>query len=54
MVCSVTASRGLLVNLVSSTILQLVLEPPGDVSRWALLDELARWMEDRITVGVQQ
>lgn len=36
----------LLVNLVSSTILQLVLDPPRDVSRRAVLDELARRTED--------
>jgi AcrR family transcriptional regulator len=43
-----SASLRLLINLVSSTILQLVLEPPSDVSRRELLDELARWMEDRV------
>jgi AcrR family transcriptional regulator len=34
------ASLHLLINLVTSTILQIVLEPPKDVSRRALLDEL--------------
>ena len=34
------ASMHLLVNLVSSTILQVVFDPPRDVSRRALLDEL--------------
>jgi AcrR family transcriptional regulator len=42
------ASLHLLVNLVSSTILQVVLDPPKDVSRRALLDELARRVEEWI------
>jgi len=42
------ASMHLVINLVTSTIMQLVLEPPQDVSRRALLDELARWIDERI------
>ena len=38
----------LLINLVSSTILQCVLNPPADVSRRALLDELTRSVEEWI------
>jgi hypothetical protein len=34
------ASLHLLINLVSSTIMQCLLDPPRDVSRRALLDEL--------------
>lgn len=44
------ATLHLVVNLVVSTILQLVFDPPRDVSRRALLDELARrldeWLRD--------
>jgi len=36
------------INLVTSTIMQLVLEPPHDISRRELLDELARWVDERI------
>jgi AcrR family transcriptional regulator len=36
------ASLHLLINLVTSTILQIVNEPPADVSQRALLDELVR------------
>jgi AcrR family transcriptional regulator len=39
------ASLQLLINLVSSTILQIVLEPPKDVTRRELLDELTRRVE---------
>ncbi len=42
------ASMHLVINLVSSTILQSVLDPPRDVSRRDLLDELVRWVEERI------
>lgn len=42
------ASLHLLINLVASTIMQCVLDPPRDVSRRALLDELARRVEDWI------
>jgi AcrR family transcriptional regulator len=42
------ATLHLVVNLVSSTILQLVLDPPRDVSRRALLDELAARVESWI------
>jgi AcrR family transcriptional regulator len=42
------ASLHLLINLVSSTIMQCVLDPPDDVSRRALLAELARRVEDWI------
>jgi AcrR family transcriptional regulator len=42
------ASLHLLINLVTSTILQAVLNPPSDVSRRALLDELARRADDWI------
>lgn len=42
------ASMHLLVNLVSSTIMQCVLDPPGDVSRRALLAELVRRVEEWI------
>ena len=38
----------LLINLVSSTILQLVQNPPKDVTHRALLDELARRVEEWI------
>jgi AcrR family transcriptional regulator len=38
----------LLINLVSSTILQCVLDPPSDVSRRALLDELTLRVEEWI------
>ena len=44
------ASLHLLINLVSSTIMQCVLDPPRDVSRRALLDELIvrveAWIRD--------
>jgi AcrR family transcriptional regulator len=40
------AALHLLVNLVTSTILQAVLNPPSDVSKRALLDELARRTDD--------
>lgn len=40
------ASLHLLINLVSSTILQLVLNPPEDVPASALLDELVRRMDE--------
>ncbi|HEY6560097.1 MAG TPA: TetR/AcrR family transcriptional regulator [Polyangiaceae bacterium] len=40
------ASLHLLINLVSSTIFQLVLNPPEDVPASALLDELVRRMEE--------
>ena len=39
------ASLHLRINLVTSTILQIVNEPPGDVSQRALLDELVRRVE---------
>jgi AcrR family transcriptional regulator len=39
------ASLQLLINLVSSTILQIVNDPPGDVSQKALLDELVRRLD---------
>lgn len=42
------ASLYLLINLVASTILQVIGDPPKDVSRRALLDELARRVEDWI------
>jgi len=42
------ASMHLVINLVTSTIMQSVLDPPQDVSRRALLDELVRWVEERI------
>lgn len=42
------ATLHLVVNLVTSTILQLVLDPPDDVPRAALLDELARRVEEWI------
>jgi AcrR family transcriptional regulator len=42
------ASLHLLINLVSSTILQIVQNPPPDVSRGELLDELSRRMEEWI------
>ena len=42
------ASLHLLINLVTSTIMQSVLEPPQDVSRRALLDELIRRVEEWI------
>ena len=44
------ATLHLVINLVTSTIMQLVFDPPRDVSRRAMLDELARrldeWMRD--------
>ena len=40
------ASLHLLINLVTSTIMQIVNEPPADVSPRALLDELARRVDD--------
>lgn len=39
------ASLHLLINLVTSTIMQIVLEPPREVSRGELLDELVRRVE---------
>lgn len=42
------ARMHLLINLVSSTILQCVLDPPSDVSRRALLDELTLRVEEWI------
>jgi AcrR family transcriptional regulator len=42
------ASLHLLINLVTSTIMQSVLDPPEDVSRRALLDELIRRVEEWI------
>jgi len=42
------ATVHLLVNLVTSTIMQLVFDPPKDVSRRALLDELAMRTEEWI------
>ena len=42
------ARMHLLINLVSSTIFQCVLEPPPDVSRRALLDELTLRVEEWI------
>jgi len=39
------ATLHLVVNLVSSTILQLVLDPPDDVGRRALLEELTARVE---------
>jgi AcrR family transcriptional regulator len=42
------ATLHLLVNLVTSTIMQLVFDPPRDVSRRALLDELALRTEEWI------
>jgi len=42
------ASLLLLINLVTSTIMQSVLEPPQEVSRRALLDELVRRVEEWI------
>jgi hypothetical protein len=41
----VGASLHLLINLVTSTIMQIVLTPPADVSREALLAELIRRVE---------
>lgn len=42
------ASLHLVINLVTSTILQCVLEPPDDVSRRELLDELVRRVDEWI------
>jgi AcrR family transcriptional regulator len=42
------ATLHLVVNLVSSTIMQLVLDPPADVTRRELLDELTRRVEEWI------
>ena len=42
------ASLHLLINLVTSTIMQSVLDPPQDVSRRELLDELIRRVEEWI------
>jgi AcrR family transcriptional regulator len=42
------ATLHLVVNLVSSTIMQLVLDPPSDVTRRQLLDELTRRVEEWI------
>jgi AcrR family transcriptional regulator len=43
-----SAQMHLLINLVTSTVLQLVLDPPEDVSRRALLDELIARAEEWI------
>jgi AcrR family transcriptional regulator len=47
----------LVVNLVTSTILQLLFDPPPDVSRRAMLDELARrldeWIHDAARHGAR-
>ncbi len=43
------ASLHLLINLVTSTIMEIVLTPPADVSRRELLDELVRRVEDWVT-----
>lgn len=45
------ASLHLLINLVTSTIMQIVLTPPADVSQRQLLDELVRRVEAWITPG---
>jgi AcrR family transcriptional regulator len=45
------ASLHLLINLVTSTIMQVVLNPPRDVTRRQLLDELIRRVEDWILPG---
>ena len=42
------ASLHLLVNLVTSTIMQSVLDPPEDVTRRSLLEELVRRVEEWI------
>ena len=42
------ASMHLVIHLVTSTIMQSVLDPPQDVSRRELLDELVRWVDERI------
>lgn len=42
------ATMHLVVNLVTSTVMQLVFDPPADVSRRALLDELALRTEEWI------
>jgi len=42
------ATLHLVINLVTSTIMQLVLDPPRDVTRRELLDELIRRVEDWI------
>jgi AcrR family transcriptional regulator len=42
------ASLHLLINLVTSTIMQAVLDPPEDVTRRALLDELVRRVDEWI------
>ncbi|MFW6066941.1 MAG: TetR/AcrR family transcriptional regulator [Myxococcota bacterium] len=44
------ADLHLVVNLVSSTIIQLVLDPPEDTTREALLDELARRVDEWIRI----
>jgi AcrR family transcriptional regulator len=45
------ASLHLLIHLVTSTILQVVLDPPRDVTRRALLDELVRRVDEWIRGG---
>ena len=42
------ATLHLVINLVTSTIMQLVLDPPRDVTRRELLDELTRRVEEWI------
>jgi AcrR family transcriptional regulator len=42
------AGLALLINLVTSTIMQSVLDPPGNVTRRELLDELSRRVEEWI------
>jgi hypothetical protein len=42
------ASLHLVINLVTSTVLQLVLDPPRDVTRRELQDELVRRVEASI------
>ena len=45
------ATLHLVINLVTSTIMQLILDPPGDVSESELLDELIRRVETWIRDG---
>jgi AcrR family transcriptional regulator len=45
------ATLHLVINLVTSTILQLLLDPPPDVTRRQLLDELARRLDGWIRAG---
>jgi AcrR family transcriptional regulator len=42
------ATMHLVINLVTSTIMQLVFDPPGNVSKRAMLDELAARLEEWI------